>query len=152
VSGVLRKENFHVSPAAKAVIDLIVLDTDVVGFLSQCLSLDVTVADCTDGNDQETPYCLPTGHEKTQCEVLARLACATLGTLRESEKFEDKVLAPFAEGGVGSNTSTPIDLIVNFAIETVGTPSNLWAMWCLSEVTFESCRVTETVTNRRELR
>lgn len=152
VSGVLQKENFHVSPAAKAVIDLIVLDTDVVGFLSQCLSLDVTVADCTDGNDQETPYCLPTGHEKTQCEVLARLACATLGTLRESEKFEDKVLAPFAEGGVGSNTSTPIDLIVNFAIETVGTPSNLWAMWCLSEVTFESCRVTETVTNRRELR
>ena len=129
VSGVLSS----VSVAARAVIDSLVDSTDVVPLLALAL------AGAEEGISDT---------QKTS-EMLRRTSCAILGTIRDLPSFEKKVVSPFFRDD--GPLFTPIGFVIQCANASVGMHSNVWAMWCLRELTSVSCLIAEIVANDAQL-
>ncbi len=124
VSGVLRRR--LASGAAARVIDALVAETDLVRVLAEALLRETTTHD--DDDDA-----------RAGVMALARLASSTLGALAGCAAFARRVaearLPPpetFSTAATETNAS-PLDAILSFAIDTVGTSSSAWALWCARE-------------------
>jgi hypothetical protein len=125
VSGVLRRR--LASGAAARVIDALVAETDLVRVLAEALLRETTL--CDDDDDDA----------RAGAMALARLASSTLGALAGCAAFARRVaearLPPpetFSTAATETNAS-PLDAILSFAIDTVGTSSSAWALWCARE-------------------
>ena len=124
VSGVLRRR--LASGAAARVIDALVTETDLVRVLAEALLRETTTHD--DDDDA-----------RAGVMALARLASSTLGALAGCAAFARRVAETgfpppetFSTAATETNAS-PLDAILSFAIDTVGTSSSAWALWCARE-------------------
>jgi hypothetical protein len=142
VSGVLRRR--LASGAAARVIDALVAETDLVRVLAEALLRETTTHD--DDDDA-----------RAGVMALARLASSTLGALAGCAAFARRVaearLPPpetFSTAATETNAS-PLDAILSFAIDTVGTSSSAWALWCAREAASASPGIAARCAARKGL-
>ena len=158
VSGVLSRR--LASAAAKsAVIDALVAETRLVFVLAQALLVGSENAELFSepgeiARDDSAPE--RESNAKRQKEkakdaragdvALARLAAATLGALSACASFAVRIAEPNMKRVNATDTrqtanTTPLDAILAFAVDSVGTSSSAWALWCAREAASASPRL-----------
>ena len=160
VSGVLSRRLADVLPPKSAVIDALVAETRLVFVLAEAL-LRVGSENATrsrseiEGADDSARIESESNAKRHEAKAkdaragdvaLARLVAATLGALSACASFAVRVVEPNVKRGYATDTrpsanTTPLDAILAFAVDSVGTSSSAWALWCAREAASASPRL-----------
>ena len=158
VSGVLSRR-FASAAAKSAVIDALVAETRLVFVLAQALLVGSENAELFSepgeiARDDSPPERESNAkRQKAKAKdaragdvALARLAAATLGALSACASFAVRVAEPNMKRVNATDTrqtanTTPLDAILAFAVDSVGTSSSAWALWCAREAASASPRL-----------